>query len=137
MYEPGDLSALFTVKPTMKNQHTNNELSLVFEARNGDREAVQQLLLQNWHWLKGLVLGILHHWGDVDDVLQEICVRVIDKIETLRDPTRFRAWLASVARREAIKWSQKHAKQARAGNGQCHHRHDPVGCQILSIEARY
>ncbi len=54
----------------METKTDDNELTLVHEARNGDRDAIQRLLLLNWHWTKGLVLGILHRWEDVDDVLQ-------------------------------------------------------------------
>jgi RNA polymerase sigma-70 factor (ECF subfamily) len=43
----------------------------------------------------------------LDDVMQEICVRVITRIQTLHEPERFRAWLAILARREAIKAARR------------------------------
>lgn len=75
---------------------------LACAARQGDTDAVRELLLRNWGWLKGLVYSVLGGGQDVDDVLQDICVRVIDKIGTLREPERFRAWLAILARRQAL-----------------------------------
>jgi len=80
-----------------------DESALVSAARRGDKEALQSLLKRNWGWLKGLVYGMLADSRDLDDVLQDVCLRVITQIHTVRDPERFRAWLAIVARREALK----------------------------------
>jgi len=79
-----------------------NELALVCAARQGDKGALQALLNRNWGWLKGLVYSVLAGKQDVDDVMQEVCVRVITKIHTVREPERFRAWLSILARRAAI-----------------------------------
>lgn len=67
------------------------------------------LLERNWAWLKGLVFSIVGDAGEVDDVLQDICVRVISKIDTLRQPERFRPWLAVLARRQALRHRQQRA----------------------------
>ncbi|MBP7050561.1 MAG: sigma-70 family RNA polymerase sigma factor [Phycisphaerae bacterium] len=80
----------------------HNELTLVCAARQGDKGALQTLLKQNWGWLKGIVYSVLGNGQDVDDVMQEVCVRVITKIHTVREPERFRAWLAILAKRTAI-----------------------------------
>lgn len=79
-----------------------NELSLACTARRGDKDALQTLLKRNWGWLKGLVYSVLADRQEVDDVMQEVCLRVITRIHTLREPERFHAWLAILARRQAI-----------------------------------
>ncbi len=79
-----------------------NERSLVCAARRGDKNALQTLLKRNWGWLKGLVYSVLAEKQEVDDVMQEICLRVLTRIHTLREPERFRAWLAILARRQTI-----------------------------------
>jgi len=89
-----------------------NESALVCAAKSGDRDAIQRLLRQNWTWLKSLVYGIVRQKDDVDDVLQDICVKVISKINTIRDPESFRSWLACLARREAISY---HRYKSRCG----------------------
>jgi RNA polymerase sigma factor (sigma-70 family) len=85
------------------SDHGSNEVTLVCAARRGDKDALQTLLSRNWSWLKGLVYSVLGDGRDLDDVMQEICLRVISRIHTLREPERFRAWLAILARHEAIK----------------------------------
>ncbi|UCE48290.1 MAG: hypothetical protein JSW47_22155, partial [Phycisphaerales bacterium] len=54
-----------------------NESALVCAARRGDRDALQLLLTRNWAWLKSLVYSIIGDADAIDDVLQDICVRVI------------------------------------------------------------
>jgi RNA polymerase sigma-70 factor, ECF subfamily len=88
-----------------------NESALVCAAKSGDRDAIQRLLKQNWAWLKSLVYGIVRQGDDVDDVLQDICVKVIGKISTIRDPESFRPWLACLARREAISYHRQRSRQ--------------------------
>jgi RNA polymerase sigma-70 factor (ECF subfamily) len=79
------------------------ESALIGAAQGGDKKALQALLTANWVWLKGLAYGVLGKTQDLDDVMQEISLRVITRIHTLRDPQCFKGWLAMVARREALK----------------------------------
>lgn len=84
---------------------------MVCAAQRCDKEALQLLLTRNWLWLKGLVFSIVGDADEVDDVLQDICVRVITRIDTLREPERFRPWLAVLARRQALRHRQRKAQR--------------------------
>ena len=91
----------------MATEREQNERSLVRAAQRDDKEALQLLFRSNWAWLKGLVYSIVQNVDDIDDVLQDICVRVIHKITSLREPRRFRPWLAILARRQALRYRQQ------------------------------
>ncbi len=95
----------------MIDSEAQSELQLVVAAGRGDKEALQRLLKANWGWLKGLVYSVLGGAQDLDDVMQEICVRVIQNIRSLREPQRFRGWLAVLARREAIRHCQSRPRK--------------------------
>ncbi|MGD8501943.1 MAG: RNA polymerase sigma factor [Phycisphaerales bacterium] len=95
----------------MATQAKQNESALVCAAQRHDKEALQLLLMRNWLWLKGLVYSVVNDADDVDDVLQDICVRVIRKIDSLREPERFRPWLAVLARRLALRYRQRKAQR--------------------------
>ena len=95
----------------MATSERQNESTLVCAARRGDKDALQQLLTRNWAWLKGLVYGIIGDAEEIDDVLQDICVRVITKIESVRQPERFRPWLAVLARRQALRHRQNRTRR--------------------------
>lgn len=88
----------------MTTDKTSTDLAQVLAAQRGVPGAIEQLLTGHWIWLKVLVAGIVRNRSDIDDVLQEISVKVIRKIGTLRQPESFRAWLACLARREALRW---------------------------------
>ncbi len=88
-----------------------NESALVCAARQGDREAVIQLLEDNWLWLKGLAYNLLGNADDVDEVMQNICILVIQKIETVREPERFKPWLTTVARHAALAYRQQRSQK--------------------------
>ncbi|MHC4435165.1 MAG: RNA polymerase sigma factor [Planctomycetota bacterium] len=89
-----------------------NEPALVCAARDGDKKALQELLVRNWSWLRGLVYSIVADADEIDDVLQDICVRVIEKVSSVRQPERFRPWLAVLARRQALRHRQQRARRA-------------------------
>ena len=88
-----------------------NESALVCAARKGSCDALRALLKQNWGWLRGLVHSIVLNADDTDDVLQDICVRLINNIASLREPERFRPWLAMLAQRQALRYRMQRAKK--------------------------
>ena len=88
-----------------------NESALVCAARRGDRQALQKLLETHWRWLKGLLYSILGNADDVDEALQGVCVLLLGKIGTLKDPESFKPWLAAVARNLALTQRQKRARK--------------------------
>ncbi len=92
-------------------ERRQNEVALVLDSQKGNKEALQQLIIRNWAWVKGLVYSIMYNSDDVDDCLQEICVKVITKIDTLREPERFKPWLAILAKREALRLRQQKANR--------------------------
>jgi pectate disaccharide-lyase len=94
----------------MKADETQNESALVCAAREGDKGALQTLLARHWSWLKTVVYAVLGDIRELDDVMQDVCVRIITRIHTLREPECFRAWLAVLARREALKACRRRSR---------------------------
>jgi RNA polymerase sigma-70 factor, ECF subfamily len=48
--------------------------------------------------VRAIVAGVSGDWYVADDVVQECFLRAYRKLATLRDPRRFEAWLAGIAR---------------------------------------
>lgn len=86
---------------------------LALAAAAGDKTALETLLRRNWLWLKGIVVATVCRTDWADDILQDICLKVIDNITTLKEPERFRPWLAAIARNEAVNMLRQQAKQTR------------------------
>jgi RNA polymerase sigma-70 factor (ECF subfamily) len=95
----------------MSTENWQLESQQVLAAQQGEPGAIEYLLTRNWAWLKALVAGIVRNRSDIDDVLQEISVKVIRKIGTLRQTDSFRPWLACLARREALRWLNQSARR--------------------------
>ena len=72
------------------------EQALVERARRGDRDAQRQLWHGHRRWVAAIVLAHRPRAIEVEDLMQEVAVKLLDKVETLRDPGAFRPWLRQI-----------------------------------------
>ena len=73
---------------------------LVTAAREGDRSAFGRLYERYARMVHGILLGRVPV-GDVEDLVQDVFVRAMRQVHTLRDVNCFGGWLATVARNRA------------------------------------
>ncbi|WP_047890402.1 sigma-70 family RNA polymerase sigma factor [Micromonospora sp. RV43] len=76
------------------------DVELVTAARQGDRAVLTALLAAHLPLVYNVVGRALAGHADVDDVVQEVMLRVVERLPTLREPDRFRAWLVTIAIRQ-------------------------------------
>lgn len=69
---------------------------LIEKARSGDRRAQQELWHAHRRWVAAIVLAHRPRSIDVDDLMQDVAVKFISKLETLRDPGAFKPWLRQI-----------------------------------------
>ena len=74
--------------------------SLVAAAREGDRGAFGALYQRYARMVHGILLGRVPV-ADVEDLVQDVFVRAMRQVHTLRDVNCFGGWLATVARNRA------------------------------------
>lgn len=77
------------------------DAGLVERARAGDATAFEELYREHLAAVRRAVVGELREQQQVSDIVQESFTRALDSIANLRDPTRFRPWLLSIARHVA------------------------------------
>jgi RNA polymerase sigma-70 factor (ECF subfamily) len=70
---------------------------LIELARSGDRNAQQELWRGHRRWVAAIILAHRPHSAELEDLLQDVAVKFIDKIHTLRDCGAFRPWLRQIA----------------------------------------
>jgi RNA polymerase sigma-70 factor (ECF subfamily) len=75
---------------------------LVAEAQQGSRAAVDRLIREHEAWVRSAVYAVAGRADLVDDIVQQVWVRVWQRLRTLEDPRQLRAWLYTVARNAAI-----------------------------------
>ena len=78
---------------------STNDTSLIVAARSGDRRALDDLVTVYLPFVYTLVRRALGGHPDVDDIVQEVMLRALRQLPLLRDPARFRPWLATIAMR--------------------------------------
>ncbi|MEU7571023.1 sigma-70 family RNA polymerase sigma factor [Micromonospora sp. NPDC049240] len=83
------------------------DVDLVTAARRGDRGALTALLAAHLPLVYNVVGRALAGHADVDDVVQEVMLRVVERLPALREPERFRAWLVTIAIRQV----REHARR--------------------------
>ena len=71
--------------------------SLVAAARAGDRRAVDDLVTASLPLVYLIVRQVLDSEPDADDVVQEVMLRALRQLPTLRKPESFRSWLTAIA----------------------------------------
>ncbi|GIF76112.1 sigma-70 family RNA polymerase sigma factor [Asanoa siamensis] len=108
--------------------HEGYEQALVLAARDGDPRAVDQLVAEYLPLVYNVVGRALDGHPDVDDVVQETMLRCLTGLRTLRDPTRFRAWLVAIAVRQ-VRDRQADPYRAR----QAGHPGDDVGQPVADF----
>jgi RNA polymerase sigma-70 factor (ECF subfamily) len=75
----------------------SSDEQLLERARNGDRAAQHELWRAHRRWVAAIILAHRPRWAELEDLLQDVAVKLIGKIHTLRDAEAFRPWLRQVA----------------------------------------
>jgi RNA polymerase sigma-70 factor (ECF subfamily) len=82
------------------------DAALVSAAREGDRAAFGMLYARFARMVHGILLARVPR-DDVDDLVQDVFLRALPKLHSLRDDTRFGGWLAAIARNRAADYHRQ------------------------------
>ncbi|PYV17992.1 MAG: sigma-70 family RNA polymerase sigma factor [Acidobacteria bacterium] len=77
-----------------------DDAALVEAARAGDRSAFDSLYQRHARIVHGVLLARVDA-ADADDLVQEVFLQAWRRLDSLRDPAAFVAWILTVARRRA------------------------------------
>ena len=80
---------------------TSDPRWVILRAQSGDRQALEQVLLETSRQVGSLVRRIAR--DDADDVLQGVLWTVARKLTWLEDPAAFKPWVYRIATRAALK----------------------------------
>jgi len=72
---------------------TGTDEVLAVNARNGDKEALQRLLDRHHETAFRFSYRLLGSRADAQDVAQEICMRIVERIGSFQGKSRFSTWL--------------------------------------------
>jgi RNA polymerase sigma-70 factor (ECF subfamily) len=77
-------------------------------ARRGDRAAFAELYLRYARMVHGLLLASVPR-TDVDDLVQDVFLVAMRRLDSLREAAAFPGWLAAIARHRAADYYRHHA----------------------------
>jgi RNA polymerase sigma-70 factor (ECF subfamily) len=77
-----------------------DDIALVGAARAGDRAAFGTLYERYGRMVHGVLLARVPR-GQVEDLVQDVFLSALRRLDSLRDPARFGGWLAMIARNRA------------------------------------
>ncbi len=84
---------------------------LVTGAQQGDRVAADRLVREHESWVRSAIYAATGRPELVDDIAQQVWMRVWQRLDTLENPRQLRAWLYTIARNTAIDYGASHRRQ--------------------------
>ncbi|MGD9869071.1 MAG: RNA polymerase sigma factor [Hyphomicrobiales bacterium] len=73
------------------------DMELARRARDGDREAFRQLLEANYDLIFRVAARFTGNAQDAEDIAQDVCLTLADRLRSFRGESRFSTWLYKVA----------------------------------------
>ena len=92
-----------------------SQITLVHKIVTGDFEALEQLLALKKKMIVFKIRSIIGNLDYVEDIAQEVAIRIFQRIDSLRKPEAFSGWLNTVIKRECIKYFAVYRQPAPAG----------------------
>src|SRR2546426_7529330 len=77
-----------------------SEYELALRAREGDREALAELVERTRLRLFALAYAELRHYDDAHDAVAAALLQICRHITEVREPEKVRAWMQSIVRNE-------------------------------------
>jgi RNA polymerase sigma factor (sigma-70 family) len=83
------------------------DAELVELARNGDRDALERLVLRHQAWVYNIAVRMVFLPEDAEEVTQEVLVKAITKLSTFRGESQFRTWLYRIAANHVLNLARR------------------------------
>lgn len=83
---------------------------LVNMANDGDKNALEKLILQIQDKIYGLALRMLYHPSDAEDASQEILLKIVTHLGTFRGESSFSTWMYRVAANHLLTMRKRRAE---------------------------
>lgn len=99
---------------------------LVDGARKGDQTAWDALVARYGNRVWAVARGHRLNAADAEDVFQVTFLRLVTHIDTIRDPSRVGAWLATTARHECLRVLRKAGRAVPSGDDEVLDAPDPM-----------
>ncbi|MEW4453014.1 RNA polymerase sigma factor [Bremerella sp. JC817] len=99
------------INPFRESAQDNAEdMELIDLAKNGDRAALEKLVLRHQAWIYNIAVRMVFYPHDAEEVTQEVLVKVITKLSTFKGESKFRNWLYRIAANHVLNMKRRSAE---------------------------
>jgi RNA polymerase sigma factor (sigma-70 family) len=88
-----------------------NDVELVKQVINGNNNAFRYLVANNQNLVLHVVGRVIHRQDEVEDICQEVFIKVFSKIKKFRGDSRLSTWIATIAYNTSITYVRKHKRR--------------------------
>jgi RNA polymerase sigma factor (sigma-70 family) len=90
-----------------QNTSETKDSELVTSAEQGNRTALEDLILRHQPWVYNIALRMVGNPHDAEDVTQEILIKMITKLSTFQGKSSFRTWLYRIVTNHVINMKKR------------------------------
>lgn len=83
------------------------DADLVELAKNGDRAALESLVLRHQAWIYNIAVRMVFKPHDAEEVTQEVLVKVITRLSTFKGESKFRTWLYRIVANHVLNMKRR------------------------------
>ncbi len=95
---------------TEKSESEMSDAELVELTKNGDRAALEKLVLRHQAWIFNIAVRMVFQPQDAEEVTQEVLVKVITKLSTFKGESKFRTWLYRIVANHVLNMKRRSAE---------------------------
>ncbi|MBA4031860.1 MAG: RNA polymerase subunit sigma-70 [Planctomyces sp.] len=83
------------------------DTELVQQAKHGDGEALEKLVLRHQAWIYNIALRMVFHAQDAEEVTQEVLIKAITRLSTFQGESQFRTWLYRITANHVLNMKRR------------------------------
>ncbi len=84
-----------------------SETVLIEQAKQGNRESLQKLVLRHQAWIYNIAVRMVFQPQDAEEVTQEVLVKVITRLSTFHGQSQFRTWLYRITANHVLNMKRR------------------------------
>ncbi|MBR9804078.1 RNA polymerase sigma factor, partial [bacterium] len=85
----------------------STDLSLIEQARNGSRAALEKLILRHQAWIYNIAIRMVFHDQDAEEVTQEVLIKAITRLDSFQGKSQFRTWLYRITANHVLNMKRR------------------------------
>jgi RNA polymerase sigma factor (sigma-70 family) len=85
----------------------DEEIDLVRRAQDGDRNALERLVLRHQAWIYNIAVRMVVLPDDAEEVTQEVLIKAVTRLSTFQGESKFRTWLYRITANHVLNMKRR------------------------------